>query len=110
MHKATQVLIRDKVLPELKEVWDDLPLTNDIDDLIDEGITRGIVNWQLYGSRKPNHSAYLIKYHYELCWKTDKKEWEMSEIDIAQFNTKKNLHKLSVHYTSFPKARIKRKL
>jgi P4 family phage/plasmid primase-like protien len=107
MHKAAQVLIRDKVLPELKEIWDDLPLTNDVDDLIDEGITRGMVNWQLYGSRKPNHSAYLIKYHYELCWKTDKKEWEMSEIDIGQFNTKKNLPKLSVHYTLFSKLELK---
>ena len=64
-HKAAQVMIRDKVLPELKEIWDDLPLTNDIDELIDDGVTKGTVNWQMYGSRKPNHSAYLIKYHYE---------------------------------------------
>ena len=107
MHKAAQVMIRDKVLSELKEIWDDLPLTNDIDELIDDGITRGTVNWQMYGSRKPNQSAYLIKYHYELCWNNTKDEWEISEFDINKFDTKKNLHKLSVHCTSFPKLIMK---
>ena len=107
MHKAAQSLIRDKVMPELKEVWDDLPFTNDMDELIDEGITKGSVNWQMYGSRKPNHNAYLIKYHMELSWCEDKDQWNISEQDIETFNTKKNLHKLSVHCTAFPKADIK---
>ena len=107
MHKATQVFLREKILPELKEIWDDLPLTNDIDDLVDEGVTRGIVNWQLYGSRKPNHSAYLIKYHFELTWNNEKDIWEMFEQNIDNFNTKKNLHKLSVHCTTFPIVEVK---
>ena len=106
-HKAEQVLIRDKVLPELKEIWEDLPLINDIDELVDEGITRGTVNWQMYGSRKPNHNAYLIKYHYEWRWNSDKNDWEPHEISIDKFNTKKQLHKLSVQCTSFPILELK---
>ena len=103
MHRGAHILLREKVLPELKEIWEDLPLTNDIDELIDEGITKGSVNWQLYGSRKPNHSAYLIKYHFELCWNINKDEWILDEWDIDKFDTKKNLHKLSVHCRKFPK-------
>jgi P4 family phage/plasmid primase-like protien len=108
MHKAAQILIRENILPELKEIWEDLPLTNDIEELIDEGITRGSVNWQLYGSRKPNQGAYLIKYHYELCWQQNEEEWRITEMDIEQFNTQKNLHKLSVHCTCFPKLEFKK--
>ena len=107
MHKAIQVLIRERVLPELEQVWDDLPLTNSIDDLIDEGITKGSVNWQLYGSRKPNHGVYLIKYFYELCYNKNKEDWNIIKNCIKDFNTKKYLPKLSVRNTSFPSAPIK---
>ena len=87
-----------KYYPELKQAWDDLPLTNNIDELIDEGITRGTVNWQMYGSRKPNHKAYLIKYHFNISWNKDKIEWtwNIKENNIDKFDTKKQLHKLSV--------------
>ena len=107
MHKAEQVLIRDKVLPELKVIWEDLPLTNDMEELIDEGITRGTVNWQMYGSRKPKHDAYQIKYHYEMLWDPDHNDWEMSEIDIKKFNIKREINKLSVHCTDFPTLELK---
>ena len=106
-HKAEQVLIREKVLPELKVVWDDMPLINDIDELIDEGITRGTVNWQMYGSKKPKHNAYEIKYHYDLHWDIENNEWTMSENDIKNFNMKKDIYKLSVHYTDFPNLTLK---
>jgi len=107
MHKAGQIMIREKVLPELKLIWDDLPLTNDIEELIDDGITRGTTNWQMYGSRKPNHGAYLIKYHFELIWNSNINDWKMVKLDIDKFDTKTNLHKLSVHCDTFPKVTIK---
>ena len=107
MHKAAQIFIRERVVPELSEIWDDLPLTNSMDDLIDEAITRGTVNWQLYGSRKPNHGAYLIKYHYEICYDKNKNDWDITENSIEKFNTKRNLPKLSVRNITFPKAPLK---
>ena len=47
--------------------------------LIDESVTRGIANWQLYGSKKPNNQAYLIKVSlYELEWSSDNEiTWEL---------------------------------
>jgi len=109
LHRAGHVLIRDTVMPELKEIWEDLPLINSADDLLDEGITRGSVNWQLYGSRKPNHGTYLIKYHFNLIWDSNKEIWELIEENVEAFNTKKYLPKLSVQYTKFPKLRFKEK-
>lgn len=89
IHKAAQIMIRNIIIPELKEMWDDLPLTNCMDELIDEGITKGSVNWQMYGSRKPYQSCYLIKYHLEIIWNFEKNEWDIIELDINKFDTKK---------------------
>ena len=68
---------------------------------MDRGISKGTTNWQLYGSKKPNNQAYLIKYHYELEWTTNEKKWEWKKYDIKNFNTKKYLSKLSVQYNKF---------
>ena len=101
MHRAGHVLIRENVIPELEKFWQDLPLTNSSDDLIDEAVTRGIANWQLYGSKKPNHQSYLIKYHYTLEWKENEKNWDLIENNITQFKVKKNLEKLSIRNKLF---------
>jgi P4 family phage/plasmid primase-like protien len=100
MHKALQVLLRKKVLPELKDIWDDLPITNDWEDVLDEGVTKGFVNWQIYGSRKPAHQAYLIKYHFELVY--TKNDIDIAETPLNKFSTEKNIYKLSARYTEHP--------
>ena len=110
MDKAHQVILREKILNELITCWSDLPITNTKEELIDEGITRGTVNWQMYGSRKPHHEPYLVKYHYTITWNSEKSNWEYNEHDMIKFDTKKQLDKLSVHYTSFPKVSIKANL
>lgn len=99
MHKALQVLLRNKVLNELKQMWDDLPVTNTWDNILDEGVTKGFVNWQLYGSRKPAHLAYLIKYHYVLNYSIENYGWTIEMKDLSSFSTEKNMKKLSAQYT-----------
>lgn len=100
MHKALQVLLRKKVLPELKSIWDDLPITNDWEDVLDEGVTKGFVNWQMYGSRKPGNQTYMIKYHFDLVY--TKNDIEIEENPLAKFSTEKNICKLSARYTENP--------
>jgi P4 family phage/plasmid primase-like protien len=100
MHKALQVLLRKKVLPELKNIWEDLPITNDWEDVLDEGVTKGFVNWQMYGSRKPAHQAYLIKYHFALVY--TKEDIDIEEYPLAKFSTEKYIYKLSARYTENP--------
>ena len=109
MHKALQVMLRNMVMPELKENWDDLPVTNSWDEIIDEGVAKGFVNWQLYGSRKPNHQAYLIKHHYTLTY-NEIDGWSPAENNINKFNTKKHIHKLSARYTEHPEFPMKEEI
>jgi P4 family phage/plasmid primase-like protien len=97
MHKALQVLLRKKVLSELRNIWDDLPITNEWEDVLDEGVTKGFVNWQIYGSRKPAHQAYMIKYHFELVY--TKNDIDIEENPLNKFSTEKNIYKLSARYT-----------
>lgn len=62
--RATQCLLRDEILSEINCVLEDLPLTNSYDSVYDDGVTKGTVPWQLYGSRKPKHHAYKLKKIY----------------------------------------------
>jgi P4 family phage/plasmid primase-like protien len=105
MHKALQVLLRKKVLPELKNIWDDLPITNEWEDVLDEGVTKGFVNWQIYGSRKPAHQAYMIKYHFELVF--SKNDIDIEEYPLSKFSTEKNIYKLSARFTEHPSFPLK---
>ena len=77
--KSGQLLLRDQILENLKSMWEDLPLTNDISELIDEGITKGTVNWQMYGSRKPDNQPYKLKQIFNCKWSENKEEWKFSE-------------------------------
>lgn len=99
MHKGLQVLLREKILEEIDHIWDDLPITNSWQDVFDEGVTKGQVNWQVYGSRKPGNQIYLIKKHYNLDY--DSGEWAIQENNIEDFNTEKSIQKLSARYTGY---------
>ena len=101
MHKGLQVLLRKKVLEEIGNIWDDLPITNSWPDVYDEGVAKGQVNWQVYGSRKPGNQAYLIKKHYNLTYSDE--EWSIEEMDMDSFNTERYLPKLSAQYNKHPK-------
>ena len=101
MHKAGQVLLRERVSDELKAMWDDLPIINEWDDVLDEGIVKGYTNWQLYGSRKPGHEAYKLTNH--VLFTKSGGEWSMREKDINKFDLDTNIQKLSARYSDFPK-------
>lgn len=107
MHKGLQVLLRNKVLPELKNIWEDLPITNDWEDVLDEGVTKGFVNWQMYGSRKPGHQAYMIKYHFVLEYESESGDWSVTKQNINSFSTEKNMEKLSARYTGYNEYEMK---
>ena len=104
MHKALQVILRKKILEEIKDLWDDLPIINTWEDVFDIGITKGMVNWQLYGSRKPGNEAYIVKYYFVL---VNNDGWSVTDNDISNFNVKHMLNKLSARYKGYKKLPIK---
>ena len=107
VERAVQILLREKVMEELLESWvDSLPII-DYDDLIDSSVTKGLSNWQLYGSRKPGNEAYKLTHHYKLIWEEDRDGFKFKKQDIDKFNLKKDLKKLSVRNLDNPTLEIK---
>ena len=96
MERAVQMLLREEALHELPEIWSDLPLTNTWDQVYDEGIVKGHTNWQLYGSRKPNHKAYELKYIFTMMRQDGK--WHCREMRVSDFDLANDFCKLSAQY------------
>ena len=59
MDHTMQLMLREKILMKIPEICGDIPITNTWETVLDKGISEGNTNWQLYGSKKPNHLAAL---------------------------------------------------
>ena len=105
-----QLVIREKMLSILNNIWSDLPLLNDWEGVLDEGISKGKTNWQLFGSRKPGCEAYELTYHFVMSIDGNDNQFRMDEKDVTKFNLKKNFAKLSVQYDKNPKFDINPKI
>jgi P4 family phage/plasmid primase-like protien len=94
-------MIRDKMITILPEYWD-LPLINSWESVLDEGISKGTTNWQLFGSRKPGNEAYELTHHYIVNYDPTDGNFMMDERKVTDFNLKNNFAKLSVQYDAHP--------
>lgn len=97
MNNIMQTMLREKILEKIPEVCD-LPLINNWDSVLDEGISKGTTNWQLYGSRKPGNQAYELTQYYEISYDSVDSEFMMVEKKLSEFNIDKDFSKLSVQY------------
>ena len=107
MTKAEQVVLRNKVLEDIDNMWDNLPLTNSYDEIFDEGVTKGFVNWQMFGSKKPNHIAYKLSYYYSLFYNSEELNWDFEENNIDNINIRKLLPKMSARYDNHQRFELK---
>ena len=98
MDRTLQILLRQKVMARLPEIWGELPIQNTWDEVLDEGITNGTTNWQLYGSRKPGNQAYILKQYYELELDSDN-DWCLNIQDVTKFDLKNRFSELSAQHT-----------
>ena len=64
-----------------------------MEEVLDETITKGTTNWQLYGSRKPGNDPYLLTYHYDVRI-IDSDDFQLCENDVNEFDIKNNFSKL----------------
>ena len=103
--RETNIMIRNLVLKNISNVWEvgddegQLPIINSWEEVFDEGITAGCVNWQVYGSRKPGNKSYLLKKHYISSWDSNENEWTLSEKLIRGTDIKKLLPIISARST-----------
>jgi len=100
--RTLQKMIRQLAIPKIAEMWEDLPIKNQWDDVFDEGITIGYTNWQLFGSRKPNHDAYQLTYIYDARFDPSDEEVSITPVSLKTFDIATNIHLLSVRYTKHP--------
>jgi len=105
-----QLIIRDKMITRISNIWTDLPLINTWDSVLDEGISTGKTVWQLFGSRKPALEAYEFTRHFKMTLDKKDNNFMMDELEVSKFNLKKNLYKLSVRYDKHPKFEINPKI
>ena len=105
-----QTMIRETMVEKLSEAWALLPLINTWDSVLDEGITKGKTNWQLFGSRKPGFEAYELTYHFSIGYDKVDGEFTFDELKVQDFDLKNNFIKLSVQNDNNPKFEINPKM
>ena len=111
MSNVLQTILRDKVLeqfdtnPNNIDIISDLPLKDGCTwaTVFDEGVSKGSVNWQLYGSRKPHNDAYQITSAYKITMDESDGEFctEVCDIDVYHRDIDE-FKKLSVRYRDHP--------
>ena len=109
MDNTLQLMLRERILKKLSDIWE-LPLTNGWEDVLDEGISKGCVNWQLYGSQKPGHDAYKLSYF--LTADIDKQDNEFMTIpkNVKEFDLSKDICLLSAQYDKHAKFELNPKI
>lgn len=104
-----QTMIREKMIKILPEYMD-LPLINTWESVLDEGITKGHTNWQLFGSRKPGNEAYEFTYHFVANYRATDGEFNLDQHKVSDFNLKRDFAKLSVQYDAHPRFEMNPKI
>lgn len=98
--KYVSQILRERVICVVKNTWDNIPIINDWSDVFDEGVSKQHSNWQLYGSQKPNHEPYKLKYVYNVSIDSTDQEFAIVEdTNIQKYNSVDGLKKLSARNT-----------
>jgi P4 family phage/plasmid primase-like protien len=97
--RVQQSILRDNIIKVAPDILKSLPLTNTIEDVFDKGISEGHVNWQLFGSCKPDHGVYGLTHVYKFEYDPDDGEFIETKENHKKFDWANNFHKLSVRYT-----------
>ena len=102
IERNAQLYLRNVIIQKVNDIWGDFNIINKWDEVFDDGISAGHSNWQLYGSRKPNHEAYKLTNIYDIAFDPTDSEIMRTTIQLNHFNIKDNFHKLSARYDKHP--------
>jgi P4 family phage/plasmid primase-like protien len=110
MSHQGQMHLRDLVLQDIDEqIFEDLDLVNQKQDIYDNHITNGGGQWQIYGSRKsPNHEAYALTSVYECEYSEDNENFSQKTLYKEEYPELKNRVKIfSTRNKEWPEASYK---
>ena len=97
MDVISKIILRKLVLKEIGDIWSDIKITNSWDEVIDEGVMKMHSNWQMFGSRKPGHEDYKLKYIFSCNYDT---EWKLAETKVTKEWILQNFEKLLARNTN----------
>ena len=115
MSSVLQLYLREKVLKVFETNPNDIDFINDLplkdtctwNTVLDEGISKGCVNWQLYGSKKPANQAYKLTGVYHITMDDADNEFCSSSLDVSEYdNSFENFCKLSIRYRDHPEYKL----
>ena len=102
MDHILQTILRDKILEQIGDVWE-LPLRNTWNEVLDEGISKGITNWQMYGSQKPGNEAYKLTYYLTAELDINDNNWITTAKSPKDIDLYKDICLLSAQYDNYTK-------
>jgi P4 family phage/plasmid primase-like protien len=106
--RKAQIILRKRMLKRLEDIWGGdggIPITNSYDEVLDEGISTGGTNWQLYGSCKPQHDKYRLTFIYHITgYDVSDSEFQIEVINVVEARTDIKLHfpRLSARCANHP--------
>jgi P4 family phage/plasmid primase-like protien len=109
MNHTLQLMLRERIINKLPTIWD-LPLIEDYNKVLDEGISKGPTNWQMFGSQKPSNEAYKLTYYTLASIDLNDNEFMTIAQSIKDFNFHEDLFKLSAQYNKHAKFEINPKI
>lgn len=109
MDRILQVMLREKILEKIGDIWE-LPITNNWDKVLDEGISKGSANWQMYGSQKPGHEPYKVTYYLTAELDVNDNNWMTKAKSPKDLDLLKDLPLLSAQYDNHIKFKLTEKM
>lgn len=98
LEHCLQMVLREKILAKIGELWEDLPIINSWEAVLDDSISKGTTNWQMYGSRKPNNERYELVQYYTVEYDDIDGSIMIEEKNVSEIDISKDLFKLSAQY------------
>ncbi|MBI96715.1 hypothetical protein CL656_06190 [bacterium] len=94
MDITSKTLLRNMLIEQLPKIWNNIPIINSWDDVLDSAVMKCNNNWQLIGSRKPGNEAYKLVNYYKAKYIDNVDGWDFNE-ETETFDYKENFFQLS---------------
>jgi P4 family phage/plasmid primase-like protien len=101
--RIVQVELRKRMLTRIAELWNNMGIINKFEDVLDNSITTGSTNWQLFGSRKPHHDAYRLTHIFKVSYDITDGEFQVQPVQLNDFDIVENIASLSARNPDLPK-------
>lgn len=114
---TVQMILRDRIIEKIKDVWGELPLKNESENeenlwenVLDKTISSGHTGWQLFGSQKPGHEAYKLTHYMTVKYNKEENDFDFDVKNVNKFDYKKNFAKLTARNSDNPSFELTEKV